>query len=211
MIDQLEHYIAGMTGARLPPERQLARDWGVSRSEVRKALARLELEGRLVRKVGSGTFVKSAPTEGVPDVITLRRITSPRHAMEARLAVEPETARLAAVNATHDQIDEMMRLAREIQASPSWDTYKRLDKKLHELIATASGNGLLAVLQHLVDDVRAEVVWGQLDTNSPAPPADYSSFAEHDVIIDAIARHDRDSAAEAMRRHLLTTYTRLMG
>lgn len=210
MIEQLERLIATAPGDRLPPERELARRWGVSRNEVRKALGRLELEGRLVRKVGSGTYLRPSPAEVLPDIPALQRATSPREVMEARLAIEAETARLAAMNATNDHIAAMRSLARNIRGSKSWTTYRAHDKRLHELIAEASGNKLLATIQRIIEDVRS-VVWDKLDTRSPAPPADYSSFAEHDAILAAIERRDRDGAADAMRRHLRTTYDRLMG
>ncbi|MGY8632040.1 FCD domain-containing protein [Bradyrhizobium sp. 14AA] len=130
--------------------------------------------------------------------------------MEARMIVEPECARLAAMNATGDQIESMRQVAKRIRASQNWTAYKQGDRQLHELIAQASGNKLLSVLQRIVEEVRASVVWDKLDTSSPAPPSDYWSFAEHDRIIKAIAGRDRDAASEAMRCHLRTTYDRLL-
>ncbi|MBR0751246.1 FadR family transcriptional regulator [Bradyrhizobium jicamae] len=210
MIDQLEQYLASAPGGRLPAERQLAKDWAVSRNEVRKVLARLELEGRLIRKVGSGTFVRPQLADAMPDVSALRRVTSPRDAMEARLAVEPEAARLAAINASQEQIEEMRSVAQDIRASDGWADYRARNAQLHELIARASGNRLISVLQRIVDSVRASVV-DKLGVRLPGPPGDYFSFAQHDAIIDAIERRDPEAAAEAMRAHLRNSYDRVMG
>lgn len=209
--ERLLSYIEGNGGERLPPERQLAAEFGVTRAEIRKALSRMETEGRLSRQVGRGTFIQTLQHEVLSDLDSLQRGTSPREAMEARLLIEPELASLAAVNATTEQIETMRRLADDMREASSWSAYEMHDGKLHKLIAAAAGNKLLAAVHDIVNGVRRAVVWKWLDTRPTRPPADYSSFAEHDVIIDAIEMRDRVGAMEAMRRHLRTTNEKLMG
>lgn len=211
MVDLLARFADAGEGTRLPPERQLAAEFGVSRSEIRKALARLELDGRLSREVGRGTFIR-VPVDGeVTNLDALREGTSPRNAMEARMVLEPELAKLAAVNATFKQIEAMRALAQQMREARTWKDYEVLDGRFHRLIAQATGNDLLAAMHRTLDDVRRAVVWKWLDTQPFGPPANYSSFVEHDAIIEAIEQRDRTGAMEAMRNHLRTTTNKLLG
>ncbi len=212
MVTQLlARYMDAGPGTQLPPERQLAAEFGVSRNEIRKALARLELDGRLSRETGRGTFVCAPPTDHLADVNSLQRSTSPREVMEARLLLEPELASLAAVNATYQQIEAMKALAEQMRQAGTWKAYEQFDGQLHRLIAESTGNKLLQAVHRIADDVRRTVVWKWLDTRPLGPPSTYSSFAEHDAIISAIEHRDRGGAMEAMRLHLRTTSNKLLG
>lgn len=198
---------------RLPTERDIAARLGVNRAEVRKALAVLEAEGRVWRHVGRGTFATlgatamgaAASQSRRPEMAEIADDTSPPQAMQARLILEPELARLAALNATAAQLAELRRLAVSARTVRSWEEYEDLDFRFHELIAAASGNRLLLEVERLVNGVRRSVVWGHLARRPVGPSADYHSFAEHDAIVDAIGKRDRRGAAEAMRRHLEST------
>src|SRR3990172_1313730 len=86
--------------SRLPAERELCAVLGVSRGELRKALAVLEEHGELWRHVGKGTFSGSRPVEEPFDIAAIARATNPREVMRARLVIEPLLAREAALNAT---------------------------------------------------------------------------------------------------------------
>jgi DNA-binding FadR family transcriptional regulator len=207
----LLRYIDANVGTQLPPERQLAAEFGVTRAQIRKALAKIEAEGRLSRQVGRGTFICHPQHEPSQDVDSLQRGTSPREAMEARLLIEPELASLAAINASVMQIEAMRELAGQMRRSRTWNAYEQYDGQLHRLIAEAAGNKLLAAVHEIVNEVRRAVVWKWLDTRPSGPPEDYSSFAEHDDIISAIEKRDRSGAMEAMRRHLRTTSAKLIG
>jgi DNA-binding FadR family transcriptional regulator len=210
VIELLRAYVGAVPGARLPPERHLANELGVSRNEIRKGLAFLEREGLLSRQVGRGTFVNA--TQPKPsDEDALKRGTSPREAMEARLLLEPELAGLAALNATFSQIEEMQETAALARQSKTWSAYEESDVRLHRVIAAAAGNRLLLAVHEIVNNVRRAVIWKRLDTRPLGPPQDYSSFAEHDAIVGAIEARDRNGAMEAMRGHLRTTSERLFG
>ncbi|SIO48950.1 transcriptional regulator, GntR family [Bradyrhizobium erythrophlei] len=210
-MEMLARYLEAGPGTRLPPERKLADEFGLSRSEIRKLLARLENEGHLSREVGRGTFVRSPNSEKSTNRETLQTTTSPREAMEARLVIEPELASLAAINATRKQIETLRALSKQMRTSKTWTAYEQLDGRLHLLIAEAAGNKLLVAVHEIVDEVRRAVVWKWLDTRPVGPPSDYSSFAEHDAIIEAIEKRDRTGAADAMTRHLRTTQMKIFG
>ncbi|WP_431285755.1 FadR/GntR family transcriptional regulator [Humitalea sp. 24SJ18S-53] len=215
VLSQLRQGLAeGLAAAdgRLPAERDLAERLGVNRGEIRKALAVLELEGSLRRHVGRGTFVtRTPPRRGLPDVAEVANTTSPPEAMQARAILEPELARLAALQATAAQIAELRRLAVAMRGVADWASYEALDYRFHELIAEAAGNRLLMEVERLVNGVRRAVVWGHLALRPIGPSPDYHSFDEHDAIVAAIARRDRPGAAEAMRRHLDSTAQALAG
>ncbi len=198
---------------RLPPERQLSEQLGLSRAELRKALAMLEAEGALWRHVGKGTFLAQharSPT-GKPDVASVAHRTSPPEAMQVRMILEPEVAGLAARGANGAQIAELRALCIEMRRSAAWPEYQQLDVRFHELLAQAAGNNLLAELHQFVNEVRRSVVWGGLAKRTLGPPKDYHSFAEHEVILAAVEARDQVGAKDAMRRHLTSTSRDLMG
>ena len=196
---------------RLPPERKLADQLGFSRSQLRKILAKLEAEGRIWRHVGRGTFINQqsvAPAKS--DIGGIAARTNPPQAMQARMIIEPEIARLAALHATPSQIDEMKRLAGKMRNAKSWAEYEDIDWRFHNLLAESSGNTLLQEIQYLLNGVRRAVVWGHLNNVPIGPRRDYHSFAEHDDLIDSIATRNRPGAAAAMQRHLNSTLSTLM-
>lgn len=196
---------------RLPPERELAERFGVKRAEIRKALAVMEEEGRLHRHVGRGTFLAREEHIEIPaDALVIARRTSPPEAMQARIIVEPEIARLAALRATATQIAAMKDFCVQMRRSKTWSEYEDLDWRFHNLLADASGNNLLLEIQRLVNGVRRAVVWGHLAKRPVGPSPDYHSFEEHDAIVEAIANRDRRGAADAMRRHLNSTASTML-
>ncbi len=196
---------------RLPPERGLAERFGVKRAELRKALAVMEAEGRLLRHVGRGTFLsKHSKMDVFPNAVDIASRTSPPEAMQVRIIVEPEIARLAALQATSAQIGDMKELCARMRNAKTWGEYEDLDWRFHNLLAEASGNNLLLEIQRLVNGVRRSVVWGHLAKRPIGPSPDYHSFAEHDALIEAIANRDRRGAAEAMRQHLNSTASTML-
>ena len=99
-------------GDQLPPERQLAVAFRAARGTVRRALDQLEQAGLVSRRLGSGTFVTAKNAEDGPaDDYT--DLISPLQLIDARFAVEPYTTRLAVLNATRRDLDEMQAVARE--------------------------------------------------------------------------------------------------
>jgi DNA-binding FadR family transcriptional regulator len=205
VLTQLRAYLAHegrAAGARLPPERQLADELGVSRGTLRKALADLEAEGLIWRHVGRGTFVGNRPVETVQDLGEVARRTNPAGVMEARLALEPELARLAALHATPADLDELEACVRESRASLDWRTYEYWDNRLHRAVAQATANIVLLSLFDGLNTIRRTVTWGRLRRFAPRPDPAHHSFAEHDRIVRALRERDPGAAAEAMRAHL---------
>lgn len=187
---------------RLPPERELCELLGVSRGELRKALAILEREGELWRHVGKGTFIGTRPIEELSSIGAIARRSSPSDVMRARLLIEPQIAQEAALHATAHDLEDMQICLTGARQSRSWRQYENWDNRLHRTIAEAGHNTTLLALFDTLNAVRRAVVWGRLREAPLRPPADHHSFNEHERIVAAIRERDRDGAAAAMRTHL---------
>ena len=187
---------------RLPPERELCRLIGVSRGQLRSALARLEAEGQVWRHVGKGTFVGSRPIDTSADPDAIARRTNPAEVIRARLLMEPEVASLAALNATAADIVEMRVCLKRSYGAATWRQYESWDNRLHRVIAAATQNMLLLALLDTLTAVRRAVTWGRLRAPSVRPDRNHHSFAEHEAIVDAIEDRDMQRARDLMRMHL---------
>jgi DNA-binding FadR family transcriptional regulator len=210
---QLQAFLAQMDVSgetRLPAERELCESLGVSRGDLRKALMVLEKDRRIWRHVGKGTFVGSGPVEETIGISEIAGRTNPADVMRARLIIEPEIAREAALHATLDDIAAMRRSIVHTRDAATWRQYENVDNLLHLQIAQASRNNVLLGLFDVLNAVRRTVVWGRLRSDGVHPPADHHSFADHEHIVDAIADRDMAGAAAAMRLHLQQVERRLI-
>jgi DNA-binding FadR family transcriptional regulator len=189
-------------GGRLPPERELCDILGVSRGDLRKGLAVLEARGELWRHVGKGTFLGERPASELASVAAIAARTSPAEVMRARLVVEPELAREAALHATAGDIRQLRACSAGARRAATWRHYETWDNRLHRAIAEAAHNPALTAVFDTLNAVRRTVVWGRLRDDSPHPPVDHHSFSEHDAIVAAIEERDRTAAAARMRLHL---------
>lgn len=195
-------------GDRLPPERELIVRLGMTRTKLRRALEALEREGAIWRHVGKGTFLAA---EGSGRLTELGRQVTPVQMMRARLAIEPALAREAAIGASAEAVTRI-RLNRDRAAeAATWDDYEARDDMFHRAIAEATGNVLLLSLFDRLNQVRRAVAWNTVVRKLPRPPANHSSFAEHDRIVSAIEARDPAAAHTAMRDHLGSVSARLFG
>lgn len=184
-----------LPGDRLPAERALAEELGVSRVTVREALRVLQGEGLLVTKRGSGGTVVS-PTltsweaHGEYD-------TKIAEAFELRLAVETMAARLAAVRVTPQDVERLRACQRALESSSDVHAFRRADSEFHLTVARVSGNDMLRTV---VEDVRA-AVFARFDQYDFAVIYE-SSIRGHAKVIDAISKGKAKAAAAAMEAHI---------
>lgn len=212
-LTQLKAYLAQLNlpeNARLPAERELCDILGVSRGELRKALALMEAEGEVWRHVGKGTFIGARPPEELSIIAEIASRSNPAEVMRARLLIEPLLAGEAALNATGEDIAEMRLCLSGARRSQSWRHYENWDNRLHRAVAESAGNVVLLALFDSLNAIRRTVVWGRLRPDLEHPPADHHSFADHDAIVAAIENRDVETATRAMRRHLTGVHRRLM-
>lgn len=197
-------------GDRLPPERDLIGNLGMTRTTLRKALDALEREGTIWRHVGKGTFVASH-ADGKTSLNELAQQMTPVRMMRARLSIEPAIAREAAINASRDAVIRV-KLARDrAAAATSWADYEAQDDLFHRAIAEASDNILLVSLFDQLNQVRRAVALDNVVRGTSCPPGDHSSFAEHDRIVAALEARDPAACHDAMRSHIGSVSARLFG
>ena len=199
-------------GDRLPAERELIGELGMSRATLRKALEALEREGAIWRHVGKGTFVANyGGAAGSGNLVQLSRQLTPVRMMRARLCIEPAIAREAAINASGEAITRI-KLARDRAAgATNWADYEAQDDLFHRAVAEAADNILLSSLFDQLNQVRRTVAWNSVVRRSERPPEGHSSFVEHDKITAAIEAREPAAAHEAMRRHIGSVSARLFG
>lgn len=191
-------------GDRLPPERELATELGISRRALRKILTQMELEGQIWRGRRNGTFL-GRRTVGPISIERLIARGSPAAVLEARLVVEPSIAAIAAVNASEADlanIETCMRRTTEVKDDEAW---VRWDGAFHLAIAEATRNDILVGLVTAFNAARSTGDWQALRLAAITPEKRRRSFAHHRAICETLRRRSADDAARAMRDHLLTT------
>ncbi len=129
--------------------------------------------------------------------------------IEARLAIEPELARLSAIHGAKADFDEIRVCGQKCREARDWRTYEAWDNNFHLAIAKATHNKVLIHLFDTLNVVRRSIVWGQL-RSSTLPPRTHASFAEHDAIIAAISARDAAGAAARMREHITSVRDRVI-
>jgi DNA-binding FadR family transcriptional regulator len=204
-LGRLRAYLSGLrlgSGGRLPPERALCREIGITRAQLRGALAKLEADGVIWRHVGKGTFVGQRPLDSLADVAAMARRTNPLEIMHTRKLLEPEVAGVAALNATFADLAEMRACLQHSRKAQSKREYDAWDGRLHRAIASATHNSLLLSVMDTLTAVRSALSWGRLAARPGPPAADHHSHAEHEAIVKAIEDRDVAGAREAMRAHL---------
>lgn len=197
---------------RLPPERDLAAAIGVSRQALRRALAHLESEGKVVRRVGAGTFYLgggegarrdgSIPETDLPLDLGVR--TNPVEVMEVRMLIEPQGARIAALRASQADIAYMGSCLARMRASEDWRDYDAWDGALHRAICAATRNELLLTLFDRFNEARGQLTWGELRLQALKGDWREKYHLQHDGIVEAISRRAAALAELRMREHLET-------
>ena len=190
------------SGDRLPPERDLAERFRVSRTSVREALRSLQSRGLIEIRAGEGAFVRDVSVEALVEPLALV-ILPYREAVgelfEARRLLEPAIAALAARRATRDELSEMERiLAEQAHEVARGRTGMAQDSALHAAIAAAAHNRAIVRIVNALVDLLAQSREESLHT--PGRPR--RSHQDHRRILGAIRRRDEAGARRAMLDHL---------
>lgn len=203
-------------GDRLPPERDLAVKLGIPRTALRRMLADLENDGRLIRHVGRGTFIAGngvsssalrRPLVGAIDGLR----TYPAEVFEARLILEPRIAGLAAFRATRQEIDELQKSIDRTRTAQTHAEFEKWDAVFHRIIVQCSRNGLLESLYESIHAVRSGKLWGKMKEQSLSPERIAAYTAKHVAILDAIKDRNSKEAETNMYDHIVDARTNTLG
>src|SRR5438067_4956228 len=180
-------------GDKLPPERQLVREFGASRVAVREALRALEHRGLVDVRQGSagGYFIREVDaTTVVRDLSTLFRLrrVSLAHLAEARVLLEPDSARLAAARVTDHELKTLGEcLEARTETGLTARRRRGLDADFHRLVAAAARNPVHAAVTHALTALEIKLLAHRPELT---PEDDAAIIAAHLAIPDAIARRN---------------------
>jgi len=212
ILEKIKHLISSGSvtpGGKFPPERELAKEFGVNRGSLRQALKVLEIMGVLTQRVGAGTYLSASAelTLKEPlDFLVLLDDLSHHELFETRMIVEPELAARAALRAT---AEDLIGLRKAIVAMEQCHTnQERLEADIafHECIFRASGNRIC----HLLFRVIHRNLLTSMSQLSRRVPLD-RPLTYHKRIYEAIQRRNSDEARRQMLEHITDTKVLLTG
>ena len=208
IVEQVERSILGgqlKPGDQLPPERDLAGQFGVSRTAIREAMKVLREKGLIESQHGRGTFVTDGTSQAIRqsvDRMMTMKMSQPEaaaHLIEVRELLEPEIAVLAAARADEKDVAAMREAYEAMdRAGHNGDAFIEADLDFHLALAEAAGNPLILAL---IDSIVALLREHRTRIFYVHGGPERGQF-HHRRILDAVARHDGVAARSAMEAHL---------
>lgn len=190
-------------GDQLPAERDLAMQFGVSRTAVREAVKALRQKGLVEIVPGRGTFISDRTSRGVRHsldfIMKIGADDGSKNLAEVRALLEPEIAALAAERATKEYIAAMRQAVETMDAALNHaDEFIEADLNFHLALAQATQNTLIpALIDPIVDLLRDH---RKMIFNTPGAPQRGQAY--HKRILAAVEQHNAQAARQAMRGHL---------
>lgn len=194
-------------GAKLAPERDLARYLGVSRGSLREALTALQIMGYIEVKQGQGAFICDLPKSDLisPNLPKVLEEESPIQIIKARYCFEPNVAAVAAVKRSQRTLEKLDEIINSVHNDVTPDYYAEKDRLFHLEIAIATENNVMIEMQMIIYNLMGQNLWRTLIRNSH----DYSAqnrwkmgFNEHCDILEAIQEGDPNLAEKRVKQHL---------
>lgn len=212
IAEQLRALIAGgefTAGSRLPAERDLAKQLGVSRPSVREALIALEVEGWVEVRTGSGVYVLARNGASAHGAQVPANEWGPLELLRARRVIEGEIAALAASQAKRRDLAAI----REAIDSMRADVERGVaplegDRAFHTAVAQASDNVVLLETVQTFWDARHGPLFERLGGHFESAPVWRLAIAEHEAVLAALRVRDADGARSAMQQHMDKTNSR---
>lgn len=199
----LKRIVAGefKPGDKLPSERELGEQFGVSRTVVREAVRGLTGRGVVAVRAGSGLRVAAIDPAAVSESLALLLRSNHefdyQHVHEVRAMLEVEMAGVAAERANDMDVEGLRRAAEAMEHARTFEQAALRDLDFHRAIATATRNPFYLVLHDAIGDALIEV-----RRANHARGGRENAVESHRQIVDCIAAHDRPAAEAAMRNHL---------
>lgn len=200
-------------GHRIPTERALSEEFGLSRSTVRRVLAELKRKRLITQTVGSGTYVTEQVHEALAEMSPAATAlsVSPAELMSARLVLEPALIEMAIGNATAADFARMDECNHRAELSTTLDDFEKWDTALHEAIADAAHNGFITGVFHLMSQARSQNEWGMLKRRSATPERRLEYQQEHRALVDALKNRDAQRAKALCLAHLVHVRVNMLG
>jgi DNA-binding FadR family transcriptional regulator len=200
-------------GHRIPTERALSEQFGLSRSTVRRVLLDLKRRRLITQTVGSGTYVSEQVHEALADLVPVvgALSVSPAELMAARLVLEPALIEMAIGNATATDFARMDECNRQAEAATTLEEFEKWDAALHEAIADAAHNGFITSVFKLMSEVRQQGQWGVLKRRSATPERRVEYQQEHRDLVWALKQRDADQAKKLCLAHLVHVRVNMLG
>ncbi|MDX7951215.1 FadR/GntR family transcriptional regulator [Lichenihabitans sp. Uapishka_5] len=192
---------------RLPAERELAQQLGVSRPSLREALIALEIEGSVEIRMGSGVYVRTPPEP--PVSLTLALGDSPSELMQARVIIEGTLILQACARMTPATLDVLSEAIGDMRAAVA-DGRDPLgaDRLFHETIAQQAGNAVLARIVADLFEERHSRLFRGFSSRFEDRDTWTAALAEHEAILVALRAADPLRAQCALRSHLYASAER---
>lgn len=194
-------------GARLPPERDLAAQLGVSRPSVREALIALEVEGLVEVRMGSGIYVTAL--DAAPAARRIDSALGPFDIIRARALVEAELAAIAARERTPALAKKLRAGIKAMEDDIARGVMPiRGDREFHVALAEASGNAALVRVVTDLFDERNNPLFEQLGRHFENARSWRAAVAEHRAVLRAVTAGEVAAARKAMQLHLQASHDR---
>lgn len=198
-------------GTKLPAERDLALQLGVSRPSLREAMIALDVEGRVEVRSGSGVYVSTAKPGPAPGR-TAAMGESPSQLMEARSIIEGEVVTLACARTTAEALEQLREILRQMEAAIERRRARvDLDRQFHLTLAEMSGNAVLSRLVGELFDERHSPISSKISSRFESIRTWKAALKEHEAILKALEARDPIAAQAAMRAHLKASAMRWVG
>lgn len=204
-VEQLRTIVTGgslLAGEKLPSERELVEQLGISRSVLREALRVLEAQGLVTIAQGKGVYVRKPGLQTVIEPvqrllqggsITLGNL------MQVRRVIEPEIARLASLQIQEEQWENLNRIYGDMAKYLQYpERYVQADRDFHSYLAVCTGNPVFVIIISPIITMFA----GFVALLSVVPGTPEKVISDHSHILTALKNRDPASAEAAMRRHL---------
>ncbi|HET6627852.1 MAG TPA: FadR/GntR family transcriptional regulator, partial [Nocardioidaceae bacterium] len=190
-------------GDRLPPEKELSEELGLSRSSLREAVKALELIRVLDVRRGDGTYVTSLEPrlllEAMSFVVDLHQDASILDLFEVRRILEPAAAVIATRKAAPEDIAKLNDILAEVGEDTSIEDLVSHDMKFHGFISDLSGNSYLSsILESLSSSTMRARIWRGLTEEHSVD----RTLAEHHAIVEAMATGDADLVRSCVTVHI---------
>ncbi len=205
IVEQIEASILTgdlSAGDQFPPERELAEQFGVSRTAVREAMKVLRQKGLAESQPGRGTFVTTHTATAVRHSLDLmfkiEMGDGLDNLVEVREILEPEIAARAALRRDEQDLEALQNAVQAAELMTEADTFIARDLDFHLTLATATKNTLLVAMMDAMMDLLHEQRQRTFFASGGARRGNY----HHRRILDAIVRQDATAARDAMRAHL---------